>query len=82
MTPKEWYDKKRKEYFARYDNQWQHLFMYGESQNSELCETAMRSGVECRALNAVGPDEIEMIANAIMIRDYIKARRNHHEERA
>ena len=76
MTPIEWYNQQRKEYYERYGNQWQHLSMYGDNQNSEVCETAMRSGVECRWLKPNSADEIELIANAIMIRDYIKLRKN------
>ena len=76
MTPIEWYSEKKKAYAVRYGKQWQHLSMYGDNQNSDVCETAMRSGIECRFLKPNGADEIEMIANAIMIRDYIKQRHN------
>lgn len=76
MTPTEWYSEKKKEYRKRYGVSWDHLSMYGDDQNSEVCETAMRSGIECRYLKPSGPGEIEMIANAIMIRDYIKLRKN------
>ena len=80
MTAEEWYTKKRKEYASRYGKQWEHLSMYGVNQNSELCETAMRSGVECRFLKPNSSTEIEMIANAIMIRDYINERHNSYKE--
>lgn len=80
MTPIEWYNKQRKEYQERYGTQWRHLFMYGDDQNSDVCETAMRSGIECRWLQPNGADEIEMIANAIMIRNYIKERINSPKE--
>ena len=76
MTPTEWYSEKKKAYMERYGTAWKHLSMYSDSQNSELCETAMRSGIECRFLKPNGADEIEMVANAIMIRDYIKERHN------
>jgi hypothetical protein len=76
MTPKQWYQQKRKEYLSRYGIEWKHLYIWGELQSSEVCETALRSGIECYALQANGSDEIEMIANAIMIRDYLKRNRN------
>ena len=82
MTPGEWYDKKKAEYKERYGTQWKHLSMYGNNQSSEVCETAMRSGIECRYLQPCSADEIEMIANAIMIRDYIKSCRNIAKEAA
>lgn len=80
MTPIEWYNQKRTEYKERYGTPWQHLSMFEPNQNSEVCETAMRSGIECRALQANGADEVEMIANSIMIRDYIKSCRNSAKE--
>ena len=80
MTPIEWYSEKKKDYTVRYGKQWQHLSMYGDNQNSDVCETAIRSGIECRFLKPNGADEIEMIANAIMIRDYIKYRHNSYKE--
>ena len=76
MTPIQWYSEKKKTYMERYGKPWQHLSMYGDDQNSVVCETAMRSGIECRYLKPNGPAEIEMIANGIMIRDYIIRRRN------
>ena len=80
MTATEWYTAKRKEYFARYGRQWKHLIIYGDRQNSEASETAMRSGIECRNVGAYGPNEVEMVTNAIMIRDYMKSRRNSAKE--
>ena len=76
MTPQKWYDQKRKEYRDRYGVDWEHLFIWSEPQSSEVCETAMRSRIECHMLQANGPDETEMVANAIMIRDYLKLNRN------
>lgn len=76
MTPQKWYDQKRKEYRDRYGIDWEHLFIWSEPQSSEVCETALRSGIECRVLQATGSDEIEIVANAIMIRDYLKRNRN------
>lgn len=76
MTPIDWYNKQRKEYQERYGTQWRHLSMYGDNQDSDVCETAMRSGIECRRLQPTNSAEIEMIANAIMIRDYIKQLHN------
>lgn len=76
MTATEWYAAKRKDYFARYGNQWEHLTIYGDRQNLEASETALRSGIECRAVNAYGPNEVEMVANSIMIRDYMNSYRN------
>lgn len=79
MTPQQWYDKKRKEYKERYGSQWRHLYIWppvGETQNLEVCETAARTGIECRALKANGSSEIEMVANAVMIKDYLAERRN------
>lgn len=76
MTPLEWYKTKKKEYRERYNEEWYHLSMFGENQSSEVCETALRSDVECKILKASSPNEIEMIANAIMIRDYLLERKN------
>lgn len=76
MTPQDWYEKKKAEYKERYGTTWKHLSMYGDNQNSEVCETSIRSGIECRYLKPNSANDIEMIANAIMIRDYIKSCRN------
>ena len=82
MNPRQWYQQKRREYRDRYGVEWEHLYIWSEPQSNELCETALRAGIECRALQANGPDEIEMVANAIMIRDYLKCNRNsaYHKE--
>ena len=77
MTPSEWYQEKRQEYTERYGRNWKHLSLFEPNQNSALCELAMRSGAWCRWLQANGPDEIEMVANALMIRDYLKSRKNY-----
>ena len=76
MTPSEWYSLKRSEFKSRYKRDWSHLSMFGDNQNSDVCETAMRAGIECRFLKPTSSEEIEMIANAIMIRDLLKRRLN------
>lgn len=76
MTPQTWYAEQRAAYRERYGRDWTHLSMWEPNQSSEVCETALRSGVECHRLAANGPDEVEMVANAVMIRDYLHSRRN------
>jgi DNA-binding NarL/FixJ family response regulator len=76
MTPNSWYQEKRKQYFERFGVQWEHKSMFSEYQDTEVCETAMRCGIESRFLKPSSAEEIEMIANAVMIRDYLKARKN------
>jgi len=51
---------------------WVHRHMYGDDQDSEVCEMAMRSGIEARWLKPVNVDEVEMIANAGMIRERLR----------
>ena len=79
MTPRQWYDKKRKEYQERYGTEWIYLYVWppaGEEQNLEVCEKALRIGIECRFLKPDGPTEIEIVANAAMIRDYLAKQSN------
>lgn len=76
MTPGEWYKSKRDLYKERYMRDWFHLSMYGDNQNSAVCETAMRAGIECVVLKPTSVEEIEMIANAIIIRDLLIRRLN------
>ena len=76
MTPSEWYSSKRSEFKSRYMRDWSHLSMFGDNQNSAVCETAMRAGIQCRFLKPTNSEEIEMIANAIMIHDLLKRRLN------
>lgn len=79
MTPDQWYKEKRNQYQERFGIPWKHLYIWppsDEAQNNEVCETAARSGIECRFLKANGPHEIEMVANAIMIRDELNEKRN------
>lgn len=79
MNSSTWYKEKRKQYYERYKQNWEHLYVWpplGYDQSSEACETALRSGIECRLLQANSSREIEEIANAIIIRDYLKENRN------
>ena len=76
MTPLDWYDKKRKEYKQRYGRDWSHRSMFAPNQDTYLCETVARSGIECRWLKPMNSSEIEMIGNAIMIQEYLQSRKN------
>jgi hypothetical protein len=72
MTANDYYNRMRRTYKDRYDLEWQHQYMWGAEQDWYLCETAMRSGIECRALCAYSPSEIEMVANAIVIKEMLQ----------
>lgn len=50
--------------------------MFIPNQDTYLCETVARSGIECRWLKPTNSSEIEMIGNAIMIREYLQSRKN------
>ena len=79
MTPSVWYKNQRNKYIERYNEEWAHLYIWpptGHTQSSEACETALRSGIECRILQANSPSETEAVVNAILIRDYLRANRN------
>ena len=79
MNSSKWYKEKRKQYYELYNQEWDHLYIWppaGHAQSSEACETALRSGLECCILQANSPNEIEEIANAVIIRDYLKTKRN------
>ncbi len=78
MTPAEWYNIKRNEFKSRYNRDWAHRAMFGDHQDSDVCETAMRAGIECRFFKPTSSEEIEMIANAVMIRDLLKQRLNYY----
>ncbi len=78
MTPAEWYNIKRNDFKSRYNRDWAHRAMFGDHQDSGVCETAMRAGIECRFLKPTNSEEIEMIANAVMIRDLLKQRLNYY----
>lgn len=86
MTPRSFYSEHRKRYQATYGFEWHHRDMWGPEQDSEVCEMAMRSAMECKILKATQPDEIEMIANANLIITHmltqpnnIMSRRNYNE---
>jgi len=72
MTPSEYYEIKRKEYFDIFGKQWENLSMFGEKQNREVCEMATRIGIEFRYLKPANSFEVEMIANAEIISDKLK----------
>ena len=71
LDPKDWYAGKKREYRERFHEDWTHLSMYGEKQDSYCFETAMRSGLECKILEPTSPDEIEMIVNGMIIREIL-----------
>jgi hypothetical protein len=72
MTANDYYTRMRRSYKARYDLEWQHRYLWGNEQDEYLCETAMRSGIECRILCAFSTSEIEMVANAIVIKEILQ----------
>ena len=75
MTPADWYTRKRAEYRAATGRDWTWRDDQGDclsdAKKSEVRETAMRAAVECRALKANGWDEIMLVANAVLIREYL-----------
>ena len=73
MTPKEWYKSKRQEYFKVMGEGWTHKTdQVDDPYSFVVAETVMRSAIECKALSAYGWDEYIEVANAILIRDFLR----------
>ena len=78
MTPAEWYSTKRAAYFEATGVEWRYRTDQANApshESSEVQETAMRAGIECRALRPTSHEELMMIVNAILIRDKLSGRR-------
>ena len=69
-TPKEWYDKKRKEYIRWFNYDWEFI----PWDHWAIQETLMRIAIEKRYFGLTTFDEDVMIANTVIMRDKIKCR--------
>jgi len=75
MTPYDWYNKKKKEYKAKEGEDWEYRSDHPtDPYSSVVYETMMRSAIEVNTLKPATHDEYVAIANAMMIRDYLKNR--------
>lgn len=71
MTPKEYYEIKRKEWKDFSGKEWKHIPVY-DNPSSRIQERVMRIGALCRALQVDGPTEMEMAFNSAAIAGQMK----------
>jgi len=72
MTPEQWYKHKQAQYISVTKYKWEHLSMFGDKQDATVCEMAMRCNLESTYLQPANSAELEMVANAALISDFLK----------